>query len=83
MRGSLVLRKCLGTDHFSVHAEMALALYGYAAMQGQRVYVARLLRDGTWGLAKPCEVCMGLLVQAGVRRVVWTTGPGEGDGVRL
>ena len=70
-------------ENSDIHAEAFLALYGYETMMGAEVYVARLLRDDSWGLAKPCDVCMSLLVQAGVKRVVWTTGPAAGEGVRL
>ena len=70
-------------EHSDIHAEADLALNGYEAICGRMIYVARLTRDGEWALAKPCEACMALLAHAEVKGVVWTTGPGTGEGVRL
>lgn len=41
---------------------------------GSVVYVARVLRDGTFGLARPCPGCMRILRAKGVDRVFFTTG---------
>lgn len=36
------------------------------------VWVARVLKNGTWAMAKPCRPCQRRLKAAGVRRVVYT-----------
>lgn len=36
------------------------------------IYVARVLKDGTPALAKPCETCMGALMYYGIRNIYWT-----------
>jgi len=58
------LRSC------SVHAE-ASALRGVDAC-GATLYVARVTRRNTLGMARPCAGCEKLLRAAQVRRVVWT-----------
>ena len=52
------------------HAEFrVLRKAGY----GASVYVARLKRDGTFGLAKPCAYCMAALKSRGVELAYYTT----------
>jgi hypothetical protein len=58
----------------SRHAEAGLTR---ADIEGATIYVARLKRDGTPGLARPCRRCMELLTAAGARQVVWTAGDGH------
>lgn len=57
----------------SRHAEAGLTR---ADIEGATIYVARLKRDGTPGLARPCRRCMERLLEAGARQVVWTAGNG-------
>lgn len=38
------------------------------------VYVARITPAGKLAMAKPCQSCLRLLTEAGVKRVVWTHG---------
>lgn len=70
-------------DHTKIclHAEIdALvrlsARYGLTDLQdfGFDVYVARVLKDGTTALAKPCGTCMGALVGLGINynHIYWT-----------
>jgi pyrimidine deaminase RibD-like protein len=63
------LRSC------SIHAEAA-ALRGVDAAGGT-LYVARVTRRNTWGMARPCAGCEKLLREAQVRRVVWTASDDE------
>jgi len=58
----------------SRHAEAVLVRR--ADLAGATVYVARVLRGGDDGMARPCRYCLGQLIEAGVRQVVWTAGPG-------
>jgi len=41
------------------------------------IWVARVLKNGTWAIAKPCNPCRTRLKAAGVRRVVYTIGHNE------
>lgn len=69
--------------HANIHAELAMVLRNSGGFAGATVYVARLTKDGRWALAKPCKCCMAVLADMGVKRVVWTTGPGSFEEVRL
>lgn len=44
---------------------------------GSTLYVARILRDNSWALAKPCSRCQALIRAKGVIRVYYTIGPDE------
>jgi len=44
---------------------------------GCTLYVARVLRDGTWASAKPCPRCQALIRAKGVKRVYYTIAPKE------
>lgn len=62
----------------NLHAEASLCLKKEKAWGAQitTVWVCRLTRDGLWAMARPCPCCVGMLDYCGVKRVVWTTGPG-------
>ena len=70
--------------HANLHAELCLSIrLGYLGLEGRTVYVARVLRDGSWALARPCSVCAEVLAECGVKRIVWTVEPGVMGEVRL
>lgn len=64
----------------SRHAEAALAR---ADIAGATVYVARIRRDGSTGIARPCRRCMDVLTRAGARQVVWTAENGSAGMERI
>lgn len=39
------------------------------------LWVARVLKDGSWALAKPCETCQSLIINRRVKKVYYTIGP--------
>lgn len=55
----------------SIHAEMAV-LKRVKKAHGTTIYVARVLRTGVLGLAKPCARCQKELIASGVRQAIWT-----------
>jgi deoxycytidylate deaminase len=57
-------------EECSLHAEAA-ALQK-VSNPGGTMYVARITRSGKQSLARPCKRCRVLLVEAGIRTVVWT-----------
>lgn len=60
-------------DGSDVHAELdAVMRCGEKDTKGAHVYSVRLLSDDTYGLAKPCDACLGLLKRAEVKRIVYT-----------
>lgn len=60
----------LPLEECSVHAEAAV-LQKVTNPSGT-MYVARLTKSGKQSLARPCRRCRILLIEAGIRTVVWT-----------
>jgi deoxycytidylate deaminase len=60
-------------DWTGLHAEMA-AIKGLRPEQieGSTIFIFRLLRDGTQGLARPCQACCRYLADWGVRRAYFS-----------
>ncbi len=59
--------------HAEVHSCLGVSL---PELNGANMYVARVLRDGTLALAKPCRVCQRFLISVGIRKVTYTTDEG-------
>lgn len=55
----------------SYHAE-EVVLSRAGDPRGATIYVARLTKSGSMGMAKPCERCQQLLLENGVCTVVFT-----------
>lgn len=56
------------------HAESACIFRaGFDACSGASLYVARVRRDNTLALAKPCGECQKLIELVGIRRVYYST----------
>ena len=45
--------------------------------RGETLYVARVLHDDSWGMARPCSGCMEAMKNRGVKKVIYTIGPDE------
>lgn len=60
----------------STHAEED-ALNRCGSPKGSTIYVARIGRNGNPALARPCTECRNILIEAGVRRAIYTIGPKE------
>jgi deoxycytidylate deaminase len=60
-----------------LHAEIS-ALVKIRWGKPTTIYVARLKKDGEYGMSRPCPICMRAIREAGINRVVYTTD----DGVR-
>lgn len=58
-------------EECSTHAEVA-ALKRVKRAEGATIYVARVLRSGKPGLARPCKRCQKDLIAAGIRQAIWT-----------
>lgn len=41
-------------------------------LQGADLFVARILKNGSVAIAKPCEICVKFLLDVGIRRVYFT-----------
>lgn len=47
------------------------------AGMGATLFVARVMANGDWGLAKPCKECQKLIRQYRVKKVYYTVGKGR------
>lgn len=66
-------------DAIYPHAELAaikdaLQEIGVDELANCTLYVARVKKDGTPALAKPCAGCQRAIMEFGIGNVVWTTG---------
>lgn len=60
-------------QHSSIHAEIdAIRGVDPEIVRGATIYVARVTHGGGVGLSRPCENCTNALIDAGVRKVVYT-----------
>ena len=61
----------------TIHAELDTILgVERSNLEGATIYVARHLRSGGTGLAKPCKSCMHIIEAVGITRIVYTTNKG-------
>lgn len=61
-----------------LHSEVsAIIRLGVEDLSRYTVVNARVLNDGSVGMARPCPNCLELLRQMGSRRLVWTCENGE------
>lgn len=64
--------------HATYHAEQAALRKGLLnSARGTTMYVARVGKDGSVRMARPCSRCMKAMYEAGVREVVYTTDDGS------
>lgn len=64
------------TIHAEFDAILNLGSYesGIWELDGASIYVHRLKKDGSPGLAKPCEACATMLAWAGIKNVYYSEG---------
>lgn len=61
----------------SIHAEVkAILSCPRRQLTGAEIHVFRANRDGSTALAKPCENCLAVLEEVGIKRVYFTTQDG-------
>jgi tRNA(Arg) A34 adenosine deaminase TadA len=63
-----------------MHAELsAIVATNSDDLRGADLFVSRVYRDksDTLGLSRPCEQCMSLIRNAGIRRIFFTTADGR------
>ncbi len=69
-------------DH--VHAEHAVINQAWRSdIAGTTLLVIRVRKDGTLGMAKPCYLCMARIIQAGVKRVIFSNSCGELESIKI
>ena len=62
----------------SIHAEVAvisklLKPKHFHKLQGSRLFITRIRKNGQLALAKPCPQCFSLIKSVGIREVIYTT----------
>lgn len=65
-----------------MHAEVS-ALYGADDSEDAIVYVVRLRKDDSIGLAKPCLSCAGYMIISGIKRVIYSDNDGSFKQMRI
>ena len=62
-----------------LHAEQhAIIRAGIDNCEGLDLYIARVLKNNTLALSKPCDVCAKLIQEVGIKRTFYCTDAGEG-----
>jgi deoxycytidylate deaminase len=69
----------LNIDRYSMvdknHAEISAILNARDRdLTGATIYIARCLKDDGTALSRPCDLCMEMIIEAGIRKIVYTTG---------
>lgn len=64
----------------SLHAEIAclnmIKPYQDVCYKDLELYIVRIRRDGNYGLARPCNACMNLIINRGIRKIYYSTNYG-------
>lgn len=82
MRGGKVVEVFTNNDH--IHAEHAVLNRSWrSGADNGTMVVVRVKADGTFGMAKPCKLCVARMVNAGVKKVVYTNTTGEVEIMKL
>lgn len=66
------------SESIYLHAETdcinnAIKNSAFKDLSKAKMYICRVKKDGSWGLAKPCSGCMKAIVTFGIREVYYST----------
>lgn len=68
----------------ALHAELACVLgVDKSKTQGSKLYVVRIMGDGTLGMSKPCKHCQKALEYVGISRVYYSDKNGQMKRMKL
>ena len=68
----------------TLHAELGTVLgLDRSVTQGAIIYVARINKEGTKRMSKPCNMCSAALRHVGVKKVFYTTSKGTIEEIKL
>lgn len=65
-----------GERWFSIHAEMKALISAETSVEGGDIYVYRATAHDELAMARPCDECLKVLAEAGIRRIYYTTEQG-------
>ena len=65
-------------DLGAVHAEVSalLPIYKHKDLRFATMFIYREHADGTYAMARPCQSCMKLIKQCGIKKIYYTTEDG-------
>lgn len=76
--------RTVGFNHDTIHAEVAaLSKLWPNQRPGCKVWSIRVRKNGTYGLARPCDDCMRFLVDNGVKVVYYSNNEGGFERLKL
>ena len=80
--GSIISR---GWNSSHIHSEHAMLnrAWRQTDLAGGLVAIVRIRKDGTLGNSKPCKLCVDRLIQAGIKRVLFSNSRGELEEMKL
>ncbi len=67
-----------------IHAEHAVLNRAWRSdIEGSTLLVIRVRKDGSLGMARPCCLCMSRIIQAGVKKVIFSNNDGVLESLKL
>lgn len=76
--------KAVGYNHDFVHAEdMALSKMWPSERAGCKLYSFRVRKDGSFAMAKPCENCMKMIVDSGIKTIYYSNSNGKMEKIKV
>lgn len=66
-----------GKSASSIHAELdAILRVKSSKLKGATIYIARRLKNGKAGIARPCSCCRKTIKAAKIKKIIYTTSTG-------
>jgi dCMP deaminase len=62
-----------GKSSYSIHAEVSTILKSCTDLSGSTIYIYREI-NGVPALAKPCNNCLKMVIEAGIKKIVYSVG---------
>lgn len=64
-----------------LHAEISALVKCRA--EPHEIIVVRVKKDGSYGLAKPCPICMSAIMESGIKNIVYSTDEGTFEEIKV
>ena len=76
----------IGFNFGVVHSETTAINHAWRSkdsLSGTTILVVRVRKDGTLGMSKPCDNCVAQLIDAGIRKVIYSNNDGMFQTMKL